>query len=407
MQQQRGYVLRWLFVLLYLPVYAGFWFHRSVRPVLLGYSLDHLLLLAFLGLVFLLPWGVASIKRRLGPRQSSLLFLVLGISLLVIYSLTSLIYYNWIRCKPPFDPYLQARPLPVDMDRLRELIEHRNDPKRPLVIVILGGSTSVHYPAVLERELKKLLSEQPFEIINLAQNSYSIKHALIRFGTHFDQCQPNIVIGLFGINEMVRSFSAETQAVGEYDDEWSHFFAFTINAVRLPTLEHLIWDRLQYSWYRQLRVKEVDLPLAQFRSIRPYEQHLHRLAQWIKLNGGQGLFLTQPTLYKANATSEEKNKLSIQITQCLARQGYFHQEYPSVSSLALAMQVFNQTTVKVAQLEGVPVLDLDAAIPKNLNHFSDDCHWTEQGTEQVAREIAKALIDKGLLKRRVSPQPPP
>lgn len=398
-------LFRWLFVLLYALIYAGFFFHRSVRPWLLGYSFDHVLLLVLLAIPFLLPWALARIHKRLGSRRFQLLGVTLGIALLLAYALTSLIYYNVLRYKPPFEPYLQARPMPLNDGLLDQLYANREKPDRPLLIVTLGGSTSVQYPEVLLAKLRKAHPEQRFELLNLAQNSYSIKHALIRYGTHFDQWKPDIVIGLFGINEMVRNFSAEMLAVGPYDDEWSHFFAFNIRAVRLPTLEYLIWDRVQYSWYRSLRVHESDMPIKQFRSIVPYQQHLHRLAQSIKHSGASGLFLTQPTLYKTDNTQDEKNRLSIQVTQCLTRNNYFDQDYPSVASLAAAMKAYNRSMIQVADQEGTALFDLDAAIPKDLQFFTDDCHWTERGTDQVAELVADALAKKGLLMHRQLEKP--
>lgn len=407
MSSSKGKLFRWLWVFLYFIIYLGFFFHRSVRPVLFGYSLDHLILLVLLALPLGIPWVWMLICRRLGTRKSNLLLILIALSILIAYALTSMTYYNLQRLKPPFDPYLQARPLPIDQAKNDQILAQRDKPDRPILVMTLGGSTSIQYPTLLLEKLRQRHPDLQFELINLAQNSYSIKHALIRFGTHFDQWKPDIVIGLFGINEMVRSFSAETMAVGPYDDEWSHFFAFTINAVRLPTLEYLIWDRLQYSWYRTFRVHAVETPLDQFRSLKPYQQHLKRLADLIHHTGAKGLYLTQPTLYKAEASEAEKNLLSIQITQCLTKHSYWNQEYPSVTSLASAMKAYNQAMAKVATEYGIHLLDLDGAIPKDTNYFSDDCHWTPRGTEQVADLIARELADKGLLKRGQLEKTPP
>jgi hypothetical protein len=286
----------------------------------------------------------------------------------------------------------------MDATRLELLQQQRHQPDRPFLIITLGGSTSLHYPDLLLSELRRQFPSRSFELLNLAQNSYTVKHALIRYGTHFDHWQPDLVIGLFGINEMIRSFSPDGLAIGPYDDEWSHFFYVSYPAARLPTLESRIYDRLQFPWYRSLRVHEVDAPLDAYRALATYGKHLKRLCQWMKLHHTPCLLMTQPTLYKPVNTDAEKNTFMMQKVECLVRHHYFHQQYPSSAILSKVMHDYNQTLLQVAGAQDVHSLDLDSAIPKSLDYLYDDCHYTEKGNHLVVETIIKALMEKKLLK---------
>ncbi|MBL8821829.1 MAG: hypothetical protein JNJ77_04510 [Planctomycetia bacterium] len=387
-----------LFVLLYACVYAGFFFHRSVHPLVGNYSGDYLLLLVLLAIPFLIPLLLRWLYCKLGRRRFQLLTFLTCIFMITAYAITSMTYYQWVRHKPPFDPYLQARPVAMDASRLEQLQQQRSKPDRPFLIITLGGSTSLHYPELLLNELRRQYPNRSFELLNLAQNSYTVKHALIRYCTHFDQWQPDLVIGLFGINEMIRSFSPEGLAVGPYDDEWSHFFYVAYPAVRLPTLESRIYDRLQFSWYRSLRVHEVDSPLDAYRARATYGRHLKRLCQWMILHNTPCLLMTQPTLYKTDNTEAEKNTFMMQKVECLVRHQYFHQEYPSSATLSKVMHDYNQTLLHVSGADGVQSFDLDRAIPKSLDYLYDDCHYTVKGNRLVVETMIKALVKKKLLK---------
>ena len=44
----------------------------------------------------------------------------------------------------------------------------------------------------------------------------------------------------------------------------------------------------------------------------------------------------------------------------------------------------------------VLLIDLEKALPKDLEHLYDDCHYTAKGNAVIADAIAQALLAKGL-----------
>ena len=45
----------------------------------------------------------------------------------------------------------------------------------------------------------------------------------------------------------------------------------------------------------------------------------------------------------------------------------------------------------------VPLVDLEAHVPKNQNYFFDDCHYTKKGNQKVARTIFEFIKSKKLI----------
>jgi hypothetical protein len=52
------------------------------------------------------------------------------------------------------------------------------------------------------------------------------------------------------------------------------------------------------------------------------------------------------------------------------------------------MAQFNGAAKAVAAQRGAAFVDLDAAVPRDLDHFHDDVHLTRAGNERVADAVA-------------------
>lgn len=381
-----------LFYLLYGGFYVGLWFADTRQtPVVFGtYSRSHLLILGLATLPLFLPllWGWA--VRKIGLKH--VLFALVPALLLglVMYLGASIWHYNTTRRL--FEPFLQYHP-PV----LKEKVKRRAPDDPRVVILVLGGSTSIHYPKLLEKKLREKLPAQPVAFLNAATVGFSVKNSLINYVTYADAWQPDVVLCLHGINDLVRSFNAPHFAVGPYSEKWTHYYHGARKAANPPSLESETLGKLADLWFRTLRVREADVPLEGYRSLPAFREHLDRLAHYIQANGSQPIFLTQPTIYRPDQTEAETRKLNFQIEMCLERYSYWRQEYPSPASLARAMAAYNQATEEAARAAGIPCLDAAAAIPKDLTHFTDDCHFTPAGLEKLADFLAAELAAKKLV----------
>ena len=51
----------------------------------------------------------------------------------------------------------------------------------------------------------------------------------------------------------------------------------------------------------------------------------------------------------------------------------------------------------------MPFIDLDALLPKTLEYFYDDCHFTEKGSERVAEVLSEKIIGGNFLETHSVP----
>jgi hypothetical protein len=61
------------------------------------------------------------------------------------------------------------------------------------------------------------------------------------------------------------------------------------------------------------------------------------------------------------------------------------------------MDAFNEMTRTIAIREHVTLVDGDAAVPKSLEMFDDDCHYTADGTKRLATTVVDTLKNSGLI----------
>jgi lysophospholipase L1-like esterase len=101
--------------------------------------------------------------------------------------------------------------------------------------------------------------------------------------------------------------------------------------------------------------------------------------------GVDALVLGQPVLWKADMTPAELDVL------------WFHVRTPEGpvradgAWLAAEIARYNEVQRRLAAERGFAYLDLDASVPKDLDHYFDDCHYTDRGSRLVAEEVLTAL----------------
>ena len=112
------------------------------------------------------------------------------------------------------------------------------------------------------------------------------------------------------------------------------------------------------------------------------------------------ILATQPYLYRDDLTGKELERVQL-------APAFFHDERgrASVSSVRAAMEAANTVTARVAARRGVPLVDLEAVVPKSLDYFLDDVHYTEQGNRLVADAFAEELLETGWITARLAGEP--
>ena len=101
----RNLFIRILYYLVWMLVYAGWVFHRSINPAILNYSVGYFSFLIIAAVPFLLPFVVRTYVRYVGWRGFKYSAAIIFLVFFIIYFVGSQWYY--LGQKHLFDPFLQ------------------------------------------------------------------------------------------------------------------------------------------------------------------------------------------------------------------------------------------------------------------------------------------------------------
>lgn len=152
---------------------------------------------------------------------------------------------------------------------------------------------------------------------------------------------------------------------------------------RGTTLER--WRENRRSTPVPLRATLPDLREA----LAEYRANLEAMADIAARNRVKLMFLTQPTLWRADLPPEAEKLL------WLGGVGMFQEQpgatYFTPAALAQAMAKWNQVTLEVCKARALDCLDLAERVPRTTEYFYDDCHYTDAGQDVIGREVGAWL----------------
>ncbi len=374
----------------YVPLYAGFFFHRCHRYPPWHYSPSYTLFLIVLAGGLAIPPLLKFILRRT-DRKAFMVSAAASAALALVAYLVAAAYYYYTQ-EHPFDPFLQVPPPAFDP-------ASDVTPPGAVRILTLGGSTTRNtwlsepemYPSVLQRLLQERHPRQPIAVFNAGMEWYTTRHSLINYVSNMNSWQPHTVIIMHAINDLIRSFSDPDYAAGPYNRLWSHYYGPAIHGRRPPPFAVRLAAPFLEAWFSSIRIRSTDVPLERFVSIRDFERNLHTLVHYAQADGARVVLMTQPSLYKERLSTEEEAILWLGRLFCKEPAGPFRMHYPSARSLARAMSAYNATTRRVAEETGATLVDLAPAIEKSRENFADDVHYTVAGAARVAAVVANAI----------------
>jgi len=383
------YTLAWGFI------YSGLLWRSSWAEARVDlHSKKYLVLLVFGLIPFGLPGMLRRMREDLGTWRQVMLVLVPAIVLLFFGYVVGLKIYYATRIYP-FHPFLQA-----SGESFKSI--PKSKPVNTFRILALGGSTTRdwrlpaqnRYPAVLERILQERYPKVRIEVMNGGMDWYSSEHVLIFYAFWARDWNPDLVVFFEAINDIYRSCMSPRWTVGEYESDYSHYYGPDIHAYHTPSFESWLIDLLSPYWYPTFRrePKPTNVPLEFFQSIDAHERNTRTLIRLVRADGKRFVLGTQASLFRSDLTPEETKVLLFGKEFCLQ-----DNKYPDPTSFMRAMKKANDGTRRIAQEEDVPLAEIDAAVPKTVEFFSDDVHSTSQGARIVAGTMAQAIIGAGYI----------
>ena len=119
-----------------------------------------------------------------------------------------------------------------------------------------------------------------------------------------------------------------------------------------------------------------------------FEEHLGELIRVARSSGAAPVLVTYPSLV------DERNREAFHLQ--IADEQLWS---PGWSELGLVdgQRKLNEAVLRVGRQWGVPVVDLAAAVPRTLEFFADDVHYTDRGAALIAERMRAALDEAGLI----------
>ena len=293
------------------------------------------------------------------------------------------------------DPFLQVRgkyneKFHVNRDSFRgDPLKSDQDTYK---IFTLGGSTTMQwdlpyelsYPARLKQKLRKAYPDVTIQVQNAACDWYTTEHSIIRYLFCLRDYEPHLLIVMHAINDLYRTFTPELwcRPGANFRRDYSHYLGPIVrlerNKPKLLFSNFLLFDKIKSRilGFDRMRTGSFDMtkisrqiPVREFKSLEVFRKNIRLLINAIRWDSTNVILATQPSIYRAGLVKEELSRLWFGPIFCSQ-----NSVYPDVASLEYGMRLFNESIVDVAEELNVPVVDLDASIPKNATYFFDDVH---------------------------------
>ena len=425
--------LDWLVVVAaylgYAFLYIGLLLHTSSQDrnkVLRKYSYPH----AFLLLAGLLPFYF--IPVFLGTARQAALVVAAGLVLLCCWEILLQLRRRMGRSRKreaaewPAHPFLQTcrQPDPArginsrgfrgaDIEQAKSAGTYR---------IFLQGDSAFEnewnpyqesLAGVLESRLKSRC-ETAIEVQNAAVAWHSTQHALIDYLFRLQEFKPDLVILCHAMNDLYRGFSAPGVALPgtSYQSDYSHFWAVLAPIIQehetgrpweVPLKMGKLARQYLYSDWRPQpwggsfleyfcgpALRETEF--TEFPSIGAFERNLRSIVEIYRLKGSDVILATQPSLYKDNMTKAELRRIGI--PQRYVREG---NRIASIATMKRGMDAFNDVIRRVANEFRCGFVDLEPLVPKTIDHFANDVHYTALSN----RLIGEALSDYVMSRKHV------
>lgn len=382
-------MMRKVFLIYYLVVgflLIGFYTHTSFLPDIFLYSKKYFIFLVAISVLLLLvvPGLMYRFLKKHSLRELFFAILPSVVMLGLIYTVANIYYYQ--QQEHHFDPFLQVPPSTYYYNAEKDTNTIR--------VLCLGGSTTRfiladsidRYPAILQHILDDRDDGKKYEVLNAGMDWYTSKHSLINYAAYCRNFKADKVVVMHAVNDLYRSFSPPRFSIGSYEKDYSHFYGASIYGAKPESFSQFLYRNFRNIWFDR-KIKQRDFALDEYISKPEFEDYLSQLIELIQQDGADPYLVTQGHMYKEGLTKEEASKIWISYTFCEKEN-----EFPTISSLAKAMDAFNASTKDIAEKYKVPLIDAEPFLEKNLEYFVDDVHYTTFGSTKLAELISNTIV---------------
>lgn len=284
-----------------------------------------------------------------------------------------------------YHPYLQLRPAP-----LKVRPKDKNG-RQTLRIFCLGGSTTqftdkkgIGWPSRLEGILSKKHPHLDIQVYNAGRQWYSSQHTLINYVLNVRKFKPDIVIVMHAINDLLHNADFSALSIGDFKSDYSHFLGPTYRMIKRKTFWSSVFSIFKKVWFfKKKEIVDTDI----FPGLDSFKYNLNALIKLAKNDNTQVILMSQPHLLKDQMTDQESKSLLMVNYEAVGET----KRWNSRTALS-GMNQYNLATKSVARSNNVHLIDLEKALPKTLEYFNDEVHYTDRSFDLLADFIADQVI---------------
>jgi len=369
-----------------LLLIAGLATHGSDTPEILIYSKKYFMVLLVLALIFLvaIPWWIRSFISKNGTKNFFSAIFPSVITLLLAYFIGH--YWYYATQEHMFEPFLQMPPQEYKYDSPKDTSTLR--------VLCIGGSTTRNirldtlnrYPSQLHQILKEKITHKNVEVLNAGMDWYTTKHTIINYTAYCRDFNPDVVVIMHAINDLYRSFSPKALAVGPYRSDYTHFYGPSIAGAQPPAFEGMLNKIFRKFWFEP-KFKARSFDISEFLSLSDFERYYSTAVELFQNDGAKVIIVSQPYVYQKEVTPEVRSTLWMQKDVC-EQDG----NIPDTESMGMAMDAYNSKAASVAAKYNTTFVHGEPALPKTLEYFVDDVHYTPIGAKTLATAIAEGIV---------------
>lgn len=259
-------------------------------------------------------------------------------------------------------------------------------------ILCVGGSTTFGlYTSANDKtwpaQVQRILHERGYtgvEVLNGGVPAWDLRTSQTNLELRLYGLKPDVVICYHAYNDLVANLDpsyAEDSKVEDVSDMW--------RPLRGSALYRFLRGRLKNP-SKQLREKAERLSDE---GTAGFERNLRRFVRRTREIGAQPVICSYPSaLRPTHAESEEVGVPGLQ--------RWFGELSPfAYPTLIQGLELYNATIKTVAEEEGVPRPQVAEKMPHDVKLYASTVHHTDEGEVEVAKVVAQALIDAGIVKK--------
>jgi len=312
---------------------------------------------------------------------------------------------RWARSHRPVRPFRQfGEDLYVTRDGQRFISSCHGElypfekPAGTYRIVAFGGSTThdveafeaagIHYPLALQRRLRTDTGREDIEVINVGFSAYSSAHSLVLLALDVLSWQPDLLLLSHNVNDRSAAYFPDFQP--DYANKYGHPSFLGPSADEIGLLDVLFRHSAAWGFLRDLQrhLGQAPIRYGDYEAAPPAEalavfaRNLRSFATLAHAQGIDVLFGSQPM--------HSDPRRSAQHLQFKPYNDIVLYPRPEID---LAHQrAYNAMLAQVAAETGSGFVDNATAMADVDAWFTDHVHYTPQGSEEIARLWAVAVL---------------